>query len=533
MADKKSSPGFSDVWRAVLRHKKKAFAVFLAIVIIAGTAAIFAPKSYHSEGMLMIRLGKENATLDATVTMGQDPVVAVPSSRDDDLNSVVEILKSRAVAEKVVDQLGSDFILKPSTAVSATARPLSRFEQVAGQVRQVWVRAKALLRQLDGSSELGDHDRAVTELLSRYSAGSAKKSDLIQIECKGPSPQWCQKVVAALMEIYQSEHIRLNRPHRSVEFFTEQTERTRQDLVSKQETLRDLKTASGIFSPSDQRQSFAARLSRLEEERLQTEAASKVSETRIETLRKQLSSLPVEVVESVTTGIDNLGSGQIQSELYQLEMRREEAAAKYTEAHPAKRALDEQLQASRAVAGRRESTRTHTAKGQNKVYQDTQTALLQEQALLAGSQTKDGMLTRQLVDLRGQVKDFNQQELMIAGLERDIDVCQATYRKYAAGMEQAKIDQARELARISNITVAQPATYEPEVVSPQKAMCLAIGVLCGMLAAVGVACWADSRDHSFREPEDIERRLGVAALGTIPHYAERHSAGSSKVRSGK
>ena len=44
------------------------------------------------------------------------------------------------------------------------------------------------------------------------------------------------------------------------------------------------------------------------------------------------------------------------------------------------------------------------------------------------------------------MKDFNQQELPIAGLERDIDVCQATYRKYAAGMEQAKIDQAREIA---------------------------------------------------------------------------------------
>ncbi len=129
------------------------------------------------------------------------------------------------------------------------------------------------------------------------------------------------------------------------------------------------------------------------------------------------------------------------------------------------------------------------------------------------------------------MKDFNQQELLIAGLERDIEVCQATYHKYAAGMEQAKIDQARELARISNITVAQPASYEPEVVSPRKSVVLGIGVLCGLLAAMAAAFWAEARDHSFREPEDVERRLGVAVLGTIPHYAVRDSAVASKRRS--
>ena len=99
------------------------------------------------------------------------------------------------------------------------------------------------------------------------------------------------------------------------------------------------------------------------------------------------------------------------------------------------------------------------------------------------------------------MKDFNQQELSIAGLERDIDVCQATYRKYAAGMEQARIDQAREMQRISNITVAQPATYEPETVFPKKTMFLAVGVLCGLVAA-------DGRGLLGRGPQPFVPRAG-------------------------
>ena len=196
------------------------------------------------------------------------------------------------------------------------------------------------------------------------------------------------------MEIYQAEHIRLNRPNRSLEFFAEQTQRARQELGAKQATLRDLKTAGGIVSPTDQRQTFAARVGRLEEERLQAQAAAKVAETRIETLRQQLSSLPAEQVETVTSGVGDGGTDQVRAELYRLEVRQKEAAAKYTDAHPAKQAIDEQLEASRAVAGKQQPTRTQVAKGRSRIYQDIQAALLQEQALLAGARARDAAFGR-------------------------------------------------------------------------------------------------------------------------------------------
>lgn len=506
-------------------------AAFLLVVVIAGVAAILLPKSYHSEGMLLVRLGKENATLDPTVTMSQEPVVAVPLSRDNELNSVVEILKSRSIAEKVVDMLGPDFILGHSTPGPDAAGPPGRVKQFVDQGLFAWEQSKAVLRHLTGTAELGERQRAVLELISDYWVSSARKSDLIQIGCKGPSPEWSQKVVAALMEVYQTEHVRLNRPIRSVEFFVEQTGRAHKELLAKQEALRDLKTASGIFSPNDQRQTFAGRLSRLEEELLQSQATSKVSESRIATLREQLKLLPAEQVESVTTGFSNEGTDQMRSQLYQLEIRKDEAAAKFTGVHPTMRALDEQMQASRAAANHQEPTRTHVSKTPNWIYQDTQAALLQEQTLLSASQSRNNILTRQLADARGQMKNFNQQELLISSLDREIDVCQATYRKYAAGMEQARIDQAREMARISNITVAQPATVEPVPVFPKPGMFLAAGILCGLVSAVAVAKRAEVADHSFRRPEDIERRLGMNVLGAIPRLGARQSTNAANGRS--
>ena len=96
MGDPVSTPGLSDLCLALFRHKTKSLGVLLLFLAVAAAIAIFVPKSYHSEGLLLVRLGKENATLDSTVTLGQEPVITLPYSRDNELNSVAEIIKSRS-----------------------------------------------------------------------------------------------------------------------------------------------------------------------------------------------------------------------------------------------------------------------------------------------------------------------------------------------------------------------------------------------------------------------------------------------------
>ena len=51
-----------------------------------------------------------------------------------------------------------------------------------------------------------------------------------------------------------------------------------------------------------------------------------------------------------------------------------------------------------------------------------------------------------------------------------------------------------------------------------------------LLAAIAVALLAEARDRSFRDPEDVERRLGVSVLATIPHFAGRHLSTSGQRR---
>ena len=111
-----------DICRAVLRHKTKAI-VYCGLITSAVAVATFLwPKTYRSEGKLLVRLGRENATLDPTATLGQESVVAVPISRDSEINSVVEILQSRSMLEKVVDALGVGRLVEGASAADRERR---------------------------------------------------------------------------------------------------------------------------------------------------------------------------------------------------------------------------------------------------------------------------------------------------------------------------------------------------------------------------------------------------------------------------
>src|SRR2546421_5302062 len=96
------------------RHKRKVALCFLAVLAATAVFTLVSPRAYRSQAKLFVRLGRENATLDPTAAVGQGPVVAVPQSRENEIVTAVEILKSRILVEKVVDAIGPPTILGES-----------------------------------------------------------------------------------------------------------------------------------------------------------------------------------------------------------------------------------------------------------------------------------------------------------------------------------------------------------------------------------------------------------------------------------
>jgi capsular polysaccharide biosynthesis protein len=93
-------------------------------------------------------------------------------------------------------------------------------------------------------------------------------------------------------------------------------------------------------------------------------------------------------------------------------------------------------------------------------------------------------------------------------------------------LEQARVDHALEAQRMSNISVAQPATFDSRPVAPHTAINLALGLLVGGFGGVGLALFKDHLSPAVRRPQQSAPRAVIPVLGRIPYVRVRRSASS-------
>ncbi len=484
-----STPLLRDLVRLAARHKGTMALIVLLVMGTVTAYVLLCPRAYRSQAKLFVRLGRENVTLDPTATVGQAPVVAVPQSRENEINSAVEILNSRVLLEKVVDAVGPRAILDGR-------EPASLDTQNA---------------PIDEASE--ERYRAITRLTKRLNVEPAKKSNVILVSYDGPTPQIAQTVVSKLIGYYLERYIQLNRNPGAQQFFAEQTARQRHELARSEEALRDFKTATGLLVPEAQRQVLVTRMGRLEDDLLQSTGALAAAEAEVQMLRDKLRGLSPTQITARIKGIRNEAADGMRGQLYALQLREMEASQKHPAGHPELQRLHQATAAAKEVLSREEQDREQFQEGPNRVYEETQIALLKEEPALASLRARATLLRTQLDAQRAELKTLNENTLRIARMERELGLQESHYRKYAENLEQAQIDHALEVERISNISVVQPATYEVEPVQPRLLLSYGVGAVLAVLACLGLLVHAERRNPilvlSGSRTHKISEREGV------------------------
>src|SRR3989339_727719 len=180
----------------IFRHKKRVVWCFLGIMLLTFLITLLMPRTYKSEAKLLVRLGRENVSMDPTASAGGE-VVQVAQNRESEIKSELEILKSRDLAATVVAQLGPE-VISPKSIFSFFSTATKEEEQGA----------------------------AVETLMKNWEVTSEKDSNIIKIVYPAKDPKVAQDVVAALTEAYLAKHLLVNRTRGSYDFFKAQTEKT-------------------------------------------------------------------------------------------------------------------------------------------------------------------------------------------------------------------------------------------------------------------------------------------------------------------
>jgi len=497
-----------DLFAIALRHRIKMAVFVVAVISCVAVVVVRAPYVYRSEAKFFVRLGRESVALDPTATTGQ--IAPVTRSRQSEILTELDILRSRKMAEKLVDLVGPAAILAPAAETDASTAVGRRARQGPGRVGR-WLE-KTGLRQ-----PLSDRDRAVLTVTENLRAGTAgENSDVLYLCVEAEDPWRAQHLLTTLTDLYLEEHACVHETPGSYEFFRQQTTDARGSLTALEQSLEDLRKDIGVASVDDELKVLSDRIGSLEKEVDQTQASLAAARARARQLEETLAVLPENIVTTTTSGIPNVAVERMRERLYELEMKEQDLVSKYHEESRVVQDIRRQVAEARALLRKEQTAHTQKTTGINSMRQDTAALLLAEQANASSLDAHAEELQTRLAQARERSRQLSDASARMKELQREVQIQEANYKRYAENLEQARIDQALRAERISNIAVLQPATLPIEPIRPRKLLQLLLCVLFAGFGSITLAFVCEYFDHTIKTAQDAEDKLGLPVLACVP-----------------
>ncbi len=265
-------------------------------MILASIVVLLLPKRYDSDAKLFVRLGRGSVSLDPAATTGS--TIALQESRETEINSVVDMLQSRGVAEEVVKQIGPERILKKYSWIER------QLEWVGGIVPEL--SSGSVGNDIDPDApvmteeEVEDRKRlelAVKDLQENIQIKSPRKSTTISITFRGRDPFLAQKVTTTLIDTYKQLHIKAYKADGSFAFFQQKYDEQSKILQESQDELRYAKDEMMIITMQGKQDSLQQQITENQKMQLDVRAELVAAKARVSELQRDMLSLPTEVLQ--------------------------------------------------------------------------------------------------------------------------------------------------------------------------------------------------------------------------------------------
>ena len=475
-----------NTFRILFRFKLQAGVVFAGTLCSAFLALCLAPRTYVSEAQMLVKTAPASLALDSTATTDQ-PQPASGESRDREICSLIDVLKSRVIHERVVDQVGAAKILN-----GGWKRPDSRGLMTG-------------LTQVSSSRRLADsvssREKAIEILRNSTDIESSKKETVVTVRGKAGSPALAQQLTAAYVAAYVELQVRTDRTADSDEKSAEQAEQRRRQLTVATRELRDMKNRVGVVSIEGRRSILEQLASNLERELAETDAELQGSRDKLATLA------PAQPISRQITGsenadgLDGLAIDDLREQLYALQTRQRELSAMVNPSHPRIAVLADRVKAA------------------ERVLNEKQTKI--ELAHLGSLQARAASLQNQHATAQQQLRSLADGEARIRELEQQVELLQENYETSARKHGVTRMHVRLEQQQGPDVALIQPASFVEQPIGPRKLPILLFGLIAALLGSIGTAFACECLDGSLKTPEEVEQQLEVPVLLSIPQLPHR------------
>jgi len=468
------------------------------------------PRQYSSEGRLYVKMDRNNQSV---VPSSSGQQVAIQDTRETEIRSVIEIIRSHAVLDAVVDEVGADKILE--SGLSDMLPSLGFLKSFLGDSTGE--------RSAKEYKRLRKRELAAKDLLENMDVYHEKKSSVLVVTMRASSPELAQEIVQGIFENTRKIHTGIHNVASSVDFFDEQFVSQEEELQKSVAELAVFRNELGVMSVGAARGSLQNVISTLDLGLVNADVNLAESKDRLMKLKEMLATTP-KMIASPREGVERLSYEDSRTELYKLKQERERLRQAYTNKNSRLQRVSQQIVALERELGSMNSDRTESLSAPNPVYQTLETSYMQARAKMAGDRARLSGLKKEKVEASKRLAKLNDAEVQAREKLRKISIAEEYLAIYTRPRGESKAMGALDASNISDVKVAQHPTLTLKHVNPKASLVLPMGFICGLLAALGTSLFFD-RNHlsATLNESEVEEVLDLPVLVTLPRvYSSRN-----------
>lgn len=429
----------SRLFRIMGERKPVIFGIVGVCTVVALVISFVLPKQYESTTLVQTRTATKVDISGAAAAMAMLGV-GVGSSVTSPTMNYIELMKSRTVLEPIIDSMGFEPDERPDTK-------------------------KFVKKYLD--------------------IKNTKGTNLIEVTARGYTPEEAQRISQSVVDNFLLMQTDMNQQTQSLlmKFLDERVSGTKQEVEMAEAKLAEFSREHKLYSPSDQAKAVIEQMAAYDKAIGEVEVAATSAQVSLDVANEKLGEQ-----KSASKSYQISDNATVQKLRDQIVAKRIQIVGleqNYTDLHPsiqqARKELEQlQMLLNSEVIASVESNAT--------TLNPTQSELLSSRALaevnLAVANASERALKEQQTKTEQKLESFPEDVMEYMHLRRESTIKNEVYLNLVKQYEQNKIQAAMESMDIQIIDAANLPDIEKPV-APRKKLITAIGVVVGVLLAMG------------------------------------------------
>ena len=485
-----------DYWRIILKHR---WIVLTFFAIVATTATIYTfslTPTYRATASL--KIDYEPPQILSFQEIGS------PGRQNygpEFMGTQQKLLQTRSLARRVIETLkasgqsiGLDPTLSDSTDIIAISRSWitqNLLRSLSSKSSQSTIEPAQPSESGAGSVEERLRSRTIDALLRMLTVEPLRASNLVRISFTTPSPVLSSTLANTWAKAFIDHNLdmKFDATAQAGEWLSKQLQDVQDKLEQSEAALHEFVKQKQILTTGEKKDIVTTQLADL------SEALTKAQGERIakEALYRQTQGVSFDSIPAV---LENSMISSLKTEYYKFDSDYRRQGETYKPGYPKMVRLRE------AMDQIRRQIEAEIAKVVDAIKQEYEAAVKKEQ-LLQAAVNEQKLLAIAL----------NQKLIRYDILKRDVDTNRQIYASILERQKQAGISKG---LAASNVQIVDTAETPSVPFSPNKTRNILLGIVLGLAVAVGMAFFFDYLDNTVKQPEELERTLGIPSLALIP-----------------